>query len=85
MQITQLKTAEVFSIRAAKSWIHCAAGQLWLSHDGHDVILERGQKWQIDDIDLAVIQALENSRFVVASNELLSEPNTAEVMTFAGI
>ncbi|MEJ2792949.1 DUF2917 domain-containing protein [Iodobacter sp. LRB] len=71
MQITHLKTAEVFSIRA-KSWIHCAAGQLWLSHDGHDVILERGQKWQIDDTDLAVIQALQNSHFMLLANEKLS-------------
>jgi hypothetical protein len=65
MQSTQLKAAEVFSIRAGNYWIRCTAGQVWLSHDGHDVILERGQQWQIDNTDLTVIQALQNSQLIV--------------------
>ncbi len=65
MQSTQLKAAEVFSIPAGNCWVHCTAGQVWLSHDGHDVILERGQQWQIDNTDLTVIQALQNSQLIV--------------------
>ena len=65
MQSTQLKAAEVFSIRAGSYWVSCAAGQVWLSHDGHDVILERGQQWQLDHTDLTVIQALQNSQLII--------------------
>jgi hypothetical protein len=41
------------------------AGQVWLSHDGHDVILERGQQWPLDHTDLTVIQALQNSPLII--------------------
>ncbi|MFC7420809.1 DUF2917 domain-containing protein [Iodobacter arcticus] len=81
MQITHLKAAEVFSIRAIKTWIHCAAGQIWLSHDGRDVILECGQKWQIEGTDPVVIQALQNSRFIFAKNAHLSQSEQSAVFS----
>ncbi|QZA79864.1 DUF2917 domain-containing protein [Deefgea piscis] len=65
MQTTQLNYAQVNSFQAKHCWIHCEAGQLWLSHDGEDIVLERGQKYFVHQGDLVVIEALQNSRYRV--------------------
>lgn len=62
MQTQQLNTAEVHSFTAKFTWIRCEAGQVWLSHDGQDIVLDRGQKWFIYGEDRVVIEALQNSR-----------------------
>ncbi|MDW5418358.1 hypothetical protein R6242_17465 [Iodobacter sp. CM08] len=65
MKVNQLKTNEIFSAQASKTWIHCATGMIWLSHNGLDTILSCGQKWQLQGADLLVIQALEDSCFAL--------------------
>ncbi|MBM5575577.1 DUF2917 domain-containing protein [Deefgea sp. CFH1-16] len=80
MQTTQLNHAQVNSLQAKHCWIHCEAGQLWLSHDGEDIVLERGQKYFVHQGDLVVIEALQNSRYRVQANTAVSvqsAPKTA--------
>lgn len=72
-QSKKLNAAEVCSLTAQKTWIRCESGQVWLSHDGQDVILECGQKWFIHSKEKVVLEALQNSRF-----NLSKEMNTAQ-------
>ncbi|WP_410498331.1 DUF2917 domain-containing protein [Chitinibacter sp. S2-10] len=43
-------------------WIECESGMVWLSDDGVDVILKRGEQWQIRSNEPVVIEALTESR-----------------------
>ena len=70
MQTTQLYRAQVSAIQAKHSWIHCEAGQLWLSHDGQDIVLERGQKYFAQSDDLIVIEALQDCRYQVQQTKI---------------
>ncbi|MBM5570786.1 MULTISPECIES: DUF2917 domain-containing protein [Deefgea] len=63
MQTTQLKTAAIHSFISEPAWIRCESGQLWISHDGEDIILARGEKCLISGNDLVVIEALQDSQF----------------------
>ncbi|WP_027467468.1 DUF2917 domain-containing protein [Deefgea rivuli] len=68
MQTYQLNTAEVHSLAAKQSWIRCDSGQVWLSHDGEDIVLECGQKCFISGRDKVVVEALQNSRYSLAKD-----------------
>jgi hypothetical protein len=46
----------------AQLWIECESGMVWLSDDGVDVILKRGEQWQIRSNEAVVIEALTESR-----------------------
>ena len=65
MQTTTLKTAEVYSFSTEATWVRCESGQLWLSHDGEDIVLERGDKCFLNGADRIVLEALQDSRFSV--------------------
>ncbi|WP_297574712.1 DUF2917 domain-containing protein [uncultured Deefgea sp.] len=65
MQTMQLSRTQVSAFQAQHCWIHCEAGQLWLSHDGEDIVLERGQKYFVHSGDLIVIEALQDGRYRV--------------------
>ncbi len=76
MQTTQLNHAQVRALQAKHCWIHCEAGQLWLSHDGEDIVLERGQKYFVHQEDLVVIEALQNSRYRVQAQTAINAQST---------
>ncbi len=63
MQTSQLKTAEVYSFVSEPIWIRCESGQLWISHDGEDIVLERGEKCFVSGCDRIVLEALQDSRY----------------------
>jgi len=63
MQTTQLTTAAIHSFTSEAAWIRCESGQLWISHDGEDIVLARGEKCFISGNDLVVIEALQDSQF----------------------
>lgn len=64
MHAIQLPKTSLSTLSGHKhQWIACENGMIWLSDDGHDVILERGQQWQVRSDLPVVIEALSNSRF----------------------
>jgi hypothetical protein len=66
MQAIQLPKSSLSTLSGHKhQWISCENGMIWLSDDGHDVILERGQKWQVHSDQPVVIEALANSSFAI--------------------
>ncbi|WP_288842502.1 DUF2917 domain-containing protein [uncultured Deefgea sp.] len=80
MPTMPLSRTQVSAFQAKHSWIHCEAGQLWLSHDGQDVVLERGQKYFVHSGDLIVIEALQDCRYRVQSKATINTsqaPNKA--------
>ena len=86
MQTSQLKAAEVYSFVSAPVWIRCESGQLWISHDGEDVVLARGEKYLASGNDRIVIEALQDSHFntLKASNtETTPVKNTARLSQLA--
>ncbi|MGL6040694.1 MAG: DUF2917 domain-containing protein [Deefgea sp.] len=71
MQTSQLKTAEIYSFTTEATWIRCESGLLWVSHDGEDIVLERGDKCFVSGTDRTVLEALQDSRF-----STFKEPST---------
>ncbi|WP_348945049.1 DUF2917 domain-containing protein [Chitinibacter sp. FCG-7] len=63
MHAFQLPQASLSTLNGhAQQWIECEQGMIWLSDDGHDVVLERGQRWQIRSDNTVVIEAFAHSR-----------------------
>ena len=81
MQTKTLKTAEVYSLSSEATWIRCESGQLWLSHDGVDIVLERGDNCFLSGADRIVLEALQESRFCVFKN-MTTSPAHQEVRQF---
>lgn len=75
MQTSQLKTAELLSFTSEAAWIRCESGQLWISHDGKDIVLARGEKCFVNGEDLIVIEALQDSHFSIL-NQQTAQPLT---------
>ena len=48
-------------------WLECEQGTIWLTDDGHDVVLRRGEKWQIVGEEPVVIEAFGDSRIRVSN------------------
>ncbi|QLG87697.1 DUF2917 domain-containing protein [Chitinibacter bivalviorum] len=56
----------------AQQWIACEQGTVWISDDGHDVVLQRGEKWQICSDRLVVIESLQESRLAIRSPQTIT-------------
>ncbi|WP_373975325.1 DUF2917 domain-containing protein [Chitinibacter sp. SCUT-21] len=70
MQAIQLPKSSLSTLSGHKQqWIICEHGTIWLSDDGHDVILQRGQNWQVKSDYPVVIEAFANSRFNIQSEQ----------------
>ena len=65
MSSTLLKSKQLFSFKAAATWIHCEMGQIWLTDDGQDVILACGEKWLTRGKAPIVIEALQDSKIAI--------------------
>lgn len=78
MQTSSLKIAEVYSLPKAATWIRCESGQLWVSHDGEDIVLERGEKCFLNGTDRIVLEALQASRFCVFLESVASAPQETQ-------
>lgn len=63
MQTTQLNTSDVYSLTSKATWLRCDMGQIWISHDGKDIVLAKGERYFIESDDLVVIEALIESQF----------------------
>lgn len=70
MQTIQLPKASLSTLVGHQAqWIECEHGMVWLSDDGHDVVLERGQSWQVRSDHTVVVEALAQSRLVIKDQQ----------------
>ncbi|QLI82971.1 DUF2917 domain-containing protein [Chitinibacter fontanus] len=70
MQTIQLPKASLSTLVGHQAqWIECEHGMIWLSDDGHDVVLERGQSWQVLSDHTVVIEALTQSRLAIKDEQ----------------
>ena len=83
MQTSQLKTAEVYSFVPEQVWIRCESGQLWISHDGEDIVLARGEKFFAHSNDRVVVEALQDSHFTTFKSAIAQSLPAKESNSFS--
>lgn len=67
MHSLQLIVNQLVSLPAqAGMELVCHSGSAWLSHDGEDVVMQAGSRFQPRGDDLIVIEAIGSSRFSIS-------------------
>ncbi|WP_028449330.1 DUF2917 domain-containing protein [Chitinibacter tainanensis] len=74
MAQTTLTRSQLLSLNQQQfAWIHCDHGTIWLTDDGHDVVLQAGEAWQVQGWQAVLVEALSDSQLRISA----SQPSTS--------
>ncbi|GGP18994.1 DUF2917 domain-containing protein [Silvimonas iriomotensis] len=64
MKATLIACPSLISLKKAeRTVIRCEQGQLWISVPGEDIVLRRGESWQINSPLTVLIEGAQDARF----------------------